>query len=131
MPAAKFEIKRKCSICGEEFLAKTIDELKKLSDKYNTVMIYISDHGESLGENGMFLHSAPYDTAPKEQKDIPFLVWMSDSFAKDFGINKSCLKSRAASPHSHDNIFHSILGLSGIKTSIYNANLDIFAPCKN
>lgn len=113
------------------FLAKTIDELKNLSDKYNTVMIYISDHGESLGENGMFLHSAPYDTAPKEQKDIPFLVWMSDSFAKDFGINKSCLKSRAASPHSQDNIFHSILGLSGIKTSIYNANLDIFAPCKN
>lgn len=113
------------------FLAQTIEKLQQLSDKYNTVMIYISDHGESLGENGMFLHSAPYDTAPKEQKDIPFLVWMSDSFAHDFGINKSCLKTNAAKPHSQDNIFHSILGLSGIKTSIYNADLDIFAPCKN
>ncbi len=112
------------------FLAQTIDELKKLSDKYNTVMIYISDHGESLGENGMFLHSAPYDTAPKEQKDIPFLVWMSDSFAKDFKINKSCLRTNADKAHSQDNIFHSILGLSGIKTSIYNSDLDIFAPCR-
>ena len=112
------------------FLAQTIEKLQKLSNKYNTVMIYISDHGESLGENGMFLHAAPYDTAPKEQKDIPFLVWMSDSFAHDFGINKSCLKARASRPHSQDNIFHSILGLSGIKTSIYDSKLDIFAPCK-
>lgn len=112
------------------FLAQTIEELQKLSSQYNTAMIYISDHGESLGENGMFLHAAPYDTAPKEQKDIPFLVWISDSFAKDFGINKSCLKARASRPHSQDNIFHSILGLSGIKTNIYDISLDIFAACK-
>ncbi len=112
------------------FLAQTIEELQKLSDKYNTVMIYISDHGESLGENGMFLHAAPYDTAPKEQIDIPFLVWISDSFAHDFGIDKACLQKQARKPHSQDNIFHSLLGLSGIKTSVYDKKLDIFANCR-
>ncbi len=114
-----------------QFLAKTIDKLSKLSDKYNTVMIYISDHGESLGENGMLLHSAPYKTAPAEQKDIPFLIWISDSFAKDFNLDKDCLRRMAENPHSQDNIFHSVLGLSGVKTGLYIPTLDIFAACRN
>lgn len=113
------------------FLAKTIDTLQKLSDKYNTVMIYISDHGESLGENGMFLHSAPYNHAPLVQKDVPFLVWISDSFAKDFNIDKGCLQQQVKNPRSQDNIFHSVLGLSGIRTSLYIPDLDIFATCRN
>ena len=112
------------------FLAKTIDLLSSLSDRYNTVLIYISDHGESLGENGMFLHSAPYKTAPLVQKDIPFLVWMPDSFARDFQIDKACLQQQVDKPHSQDNIFHSVLGLSGIKTGLYNPELDIFARCR-
>lgn len=112
------------------FLARTIDTLQKLSSDYNTVMIYISDHGESLGENGMFLHSAPYNNAPLVQKDIPFLVWISDSFAKDFKIDKNCLQQQVKNPRSQDNIFHSVLGLSGIKTSLYIPDLDIFANCR-
>ncbi len=112
------------------FLAQTIETLSHLSDKYNTVMIYISDHGESLGEKGMFLHSAPYATAPQEQKDIPFLIWISDSFARDFNLDKECLRHMAENPHSQDNIFHSILGLSGIKTNLYHPSLDIFYACR-
>jgi len=112
------------------FLAKTIDTLSSLSDRYNTALIYISDHGESLGENGMFLHSAPYKTAPVEQKDIPFLIWISDSFARDFNLDKDCLRRHAENRHSQDNIFHSVLGLSGIKTDVYLPELDIFAQCR-
>ena len=112
------------------FLAQAIEKLQKLSKSYNTIMIYISDHGESLGENGMYLHAAPYDTAPKEQKDIPFLIWLPDSVAQDFNIDKACLKAQATKAYSHDNIFHTLLGLSGIKTKYYDSKLDIFAPCR-
>ena len=68
--------------------------------------------------------------APLVQKDIPFLVWMPDSFARDFQIDKACLQQQVDKPHSQDNIFHSVLGLSGIKTGLYNPELDIFARCR-
>ena len=84
-----------------------------------------------MGENGMYLHSAPYDSAPDVQKHIPFLVWMSDGFARDFNIDRRCLAANRSKPHSQDNIFHSVLGLSGIQTSLYDPALDIFAPCRN
>ncbi len=70
-------------------------------------------------------------TAPAEQKDIPFLIWISDSFAKDFNLDKDCLRRMAENPHSQDNIFHSVLGLSGVKTGLYIPTLDIFAACRN
>ncbi len=113
------------------FLAQTIELLKSLSKEYNTILFYISDHGESLGENGKFLHSAPYDSAPDYQKHIPFLIWMPDNFAQDFNLNRNCLLQSKSQYRSQDNIFHSVLGLSGIKTSLYNPELDIFASCRN
>ena len=112
------------------FLSKIMDELNKLSDEYNVALIYASDHGESLGEKGIYLHAQPYDTAPDYQKDIPMLIWLPNDSANAFGIDISCMKKAANAPHSHDNLFHSALGLAGIKTNIYNPNLDIFASCK-
>lgn len=112
------------------FLSKIMDELNKLSDEYNVALIYASDHGESLGEDGIYLHAQPYDTAPDYQKDIPMLIWLPNDSAKAFGIDMACLKKAAKSPHSHDNLFHSALGLAGIKTNIYKQDLDIFATCK-
>lgn len=114
-----------------QFLARTIQQLKTLSAEYNTFMFYISDHGESLGEDGKFLHSAPYETAPDFQKHIPFLIWMPEETARDFGISRSCLAANRSKMHSQDNIFHSVLGLSGISTSLYDPSQDIFAPCRN
>ena len=113
------------------FLQKTIDILQKLSDEYNVVLVYASDHGESLGENGRYLHAAPYDSAPQEQLHIPAFIWMPQSSAQTFGINISCLKQHSSLRHSHDNIFHSFLGLGGIKTSDYKQDLDVFAPCRH
>jgi lipid A ethanolaminephosphotransferase len=109
-------------------IAQTIAKLKTYSDKYNVVMLYISDHGESLGENGLYLHGAPYMIAPKEQTHVPFYIWMSDDYANQKGINKASVISKAAAGgFSHDNLFHTLLGLYGVKTNAKDNSLDIMA----
>lgn len=113
-----------------QVLAKTIEELKALKHKYNVVFIYVSDHGESLGENNIYLHAAPYAIAPEEQIKIPFVVWLEDEVANVLKIDKNCMLRKASKLYSHDNIFHSLLGLSGAKTSEYNPKLDIFKECR-
>ena len=112
------------------FLKNTIDILNQLSNEYNVILFYASDHGESLGENGIYLHAAPYDSAPLEQLHIPAFIWMPQSSAQAFGVDINCLKRQASSRHSHDNIFHSFLGLGGIQTQDYQKSLDIFATCR-
>ncbi len=112
-------------------LNKTIDILKANEDKYNVALIYVSDHGQSLGEKGMYLHGAPYMFSPEEQRHIPFFMWFSNDFKKEFKINEECLKNKSNQEYSHDNIFHSILGLFNIKTKYYNKELDIFYECRD
>ncbi|MFL6659557.1 MAG: sulfatase-like hydrolase/transferase, partial [Massilia sp.] len=99
------------------------------NEHLNTAMMYFSDHGESLGEHNMYLHGAPYMFAPAEQRQVPFMLWMSDGFKSRYQIDQSCLLARAAQPVSHDNVFHSVLGMLSVKTSVYQPALDIFAPC--
>jgi len=111
-----------------KFIAKTIDILKSFENKYNTAMIYTSDHGESLGEDNIYLHSAPYNTAPKYQTEVPMLVWLPQNNTQN--INHSCLRKYTNQHHSHDNIFHSMLGLGGISSQYYQQSLDIFSNCK-
>ena len=112
------------------FLAKTIENLQELSSKYNVIMIFASDHGESLGENGVYLHSAVYKDAPDEQKHIPFLVWMPKETQKDLSVDINCLKNISEEYISHDNIFHTVLGFAGAKTQIYNPEYDILNKCR-
>lgn len=107
----------------DHFLAQSIDLLAQLSD-IPTVMIYISDHGESLGENGLYLHGAPYSIAPNVQKEIPFIVWMSDNFRAHFNINSDDLDNQKAYGHRH--IFHSVLGAFQLDSPVYRSELDIF-----
>lgn len=111
-------------------LAELFTALKPLQDEYNIVVIYTSDHGESLGEKGIYLHSAYYDTAPHYQKEVPFLVWMPKETAAAMRYERACLKTQAERQISHDYFFHSLLGLAGITTADYRAGLDIFAPCR-
>ena len=110
-------------------LKEIINRLTKLDDKYNTMLIFMSDHGQSLGENGIFMHSAPFDTAPIDQKNPAFFIWLNDNFANTFNINKQCLISKINSNLSQDNIFHSMLGLFKINSQYYNTELDIFNDC--
>lgn len=112
------------------FLSKVIDFLARSETKYDTAMLYVSDHGESLGDKGLYLHGMPYSIAPDVQKQVPFLLWLSPGFRRSFGIDEACLRSRANEEVSHDNLFYSILGALDIQTTAYRRALDIFAPCR-
>lgn len=111
-------------------LNKAIELLKNNSKNFNVALIYVSDHGQSLGEKNMYLHGAPYRFAPEEQKHIPFFMWFSNDFRKEFDIDEKCLKNKINEELSHDNIFHSMLGMFGIETKYYNRDLDIFYSCR-
>jgi len=110
-----------------KFLAKTIDILKSLQHTHNTAMFYTADHGESLGENNIYLHSAEYDTAPSYQTEVPMIVWLPQN--NSYNLQHSCLQNKTSEKHSHDNVFHSLLGLGGIPSQYYQPSLDIFANC--
>lgn len=103
------------------FLAQVIKLLKKNSNQFETAMIYMSDHGESLGEYGIYLHGLPYAMAPASQKHIAAIFWLGDSFK----IDKNALREKSAKQFSQDNLFHTILGLMEIETAIYDKNMDI------
>ena len=97
-------------------------------DPRPVLLIYLSDHGESLGEGGLYLHGLPYDLAPPEQKTVPFLLWGSPSFWQGEGIDRGCVA--ATTDPGHDNLFHSLLGLLRISAPEYRAEEDLFAACR-
>lgn len=113
------------------FLSKTIDLLRDSSKQYgvDTSLIYFSDHGESLGENNLYLHGAPYMIAPPEQTHVPFMLWMSEGFSERFRIDRTCLHARKGQPFSHDNVFHSVLGMLNVNTAVFNPRLNLFSAC--
>lgn len=112
-------------------LAQTIARLQALQNEYNTALIYISDHGESLGEGGFFLHGIPYLLAPDYQKKVPFITWFSEGFSQQRSIDSQCLSAKAQQGEfSHDNLFHSLLGIMDIQTTVYDQALDVFASCR-
>jgi lipid A ethanolaminephosphotransferase len=114
-------------------LSKAIDLLRESAarDQVDTALVYFSDHGESLGENNLYLHGAPYVIAPEEQRHVPFMLWLSDGFRARFQLDQPCLQARADQEFSHDNIFHSTLGMLDINTAIYNPKLDLFSACRH
>lgn len=117
----------------DHVLGRVIDFLAQAGGKggrFDTAMLYVSDHGESLGESGLYLHGMPWAIAPDEQKHVPLVVWLSPAFARDFGVDTACLRARSDEPLSHDNLFHSMLGLLDISTSAYEPALDMFRPCR-
>ena len=105
-------------------LAKTIELLKRNDDRRETAMLYFSDHGESLGENNLYLHGYPYALAPMAQKHIPAVFW----FGSAFPVNREKMRRSADAPYSHDNLFHTLLGLFGVETKYYKAPLDMVGP---
>lgn len=110
------------------FLSRVINTLKNKST-INTAMIYMSDHGESLGENGVYLHGLPYFMAPEEQTHIPFIVWLSPKIQTAQNIDTSCLQNNTQEKYSHDNLLHSVLGLMNVETKHYKPALDVFSAC--
>src|SRR5574344_2490414 len=103
------------------FLSKTINFLKKYEKSHETALLYMSDHGESLGEKNIYLHGMPYAIAPKEQTNVPMIIWLSDNLIKERNINYPFLQEKAKTGnYSHDNIYHSMLGINGISSKTYD-----------
>ncbi|TCM57351.1 lipid A ethanolaminephosphotransferase [Rhizobium sp. PP-F2F-G48] len=113
----------------DHILASVAKLLAKHEDTVAGAMIYMSDHGESLGENGIYLHGAPYAIAPTEQTHVPFISWFSPSYSRTMGLDTKCLLAYSDAAMSHDNLFHTVLGMMNIQTDVYNRELDAFAPC--
>ena len=109
----------------DHFVNEAIEILRGLTDT-STALIYVSDHGESLGEGGFYLHGAPAAIAPDVQKRIPLVVWMSDGFMQRRGVSAQTVGMRAR--HGHENVFHSVMGAFDMRSGLYDADLDIFEP---
>lgn len=116
----------------DHILAGVIKQLKEADKSRDVLMYYMSDHGESLGENGAYLHGAPWMLAPDAQKHVPMILWLSDATYRDLGVDAACLQQKLALHHDHDNIFHTILGLyTDRKSESYQRALDVLANCRH
>lgn len=113
----------------DHFLDQTIRQLKAQST-HDAAMLYVSDHGESLGENGIYLHGLPYAIAPREQTRVPMLMWLDDSFAAHAAIDRNCLRQASDNPINHDYLFHSVLGMLRVNTAAYDRRFDFTAACR-
>ena len=112
----------------DHIVAQTIAWLRQQSVRYAPSLLYVSDHGESLGENNLYLHGLPYALAPREQKHVPMIAWFGERAPQDPRV--ACLRQRADEPLNHDHLFHTVLGMLGIEAQEYRAALDAFAPCR-
>lgn len=113
----------------DDLLAGAIRRLGARAGR-DTALVYLSDHGESLGEGGLYLHGMPYAIAPQEQKKVPMVMWFSPGYAGSLGLDLACLKRRAGASASHDNYFHTVLGLMQVAAPEYRADLDLLEGCR-
>ncbi|MBF0582918.1 MAG: phosphoethanolamine--lipid A transferase [Magnetococcales bacterium] len=114
----------------DHVVAGVIQALKSRQEKVAGLVLYASDHGESLGEKNLYLHGIPYRIAPTEQTHIPMLMWMSDRYLADFGLDQGCLTRQTTLPASHFNLFATILGAFDLTSSIYQPALDLLEGCR-
>ncbi len=115
----------------DHVLATLIGTLSAHAEQVDTAMLFVSDHGESLGEKNLFLHGVPYLIAPREQTQVPMVMWWSAGFGRSAGLNAACLRERARQPVQHDHLFHSVLALLDVKTSLYERTFDLAAGCRS
>ena len=141
-PVCKTNLLEKCSreeiinaydntlLYTDYVLDRIIALLKQNAERFDASLIYMSDHGESLGENNLYLHGIPRMIAPDEQTHIPMIIWLSKGALQRNGIDMKCLEAHRNDAYSHDNLFHSVLGVMDVQTKIYRPGLDIFHACE-
>ena len=119
------------TIAYTDYVISSVIDILKQNPQIQASMLYVSDHGESLGENNLYLHGLPYAIAPDEQKKVPMILWLSETAQNNLNIDRKCLQTEAKTQtFSHDNYFHSVLNLLDIYTSAYNPSLNIFNNCR-
>ena len=92
-----------------------IEILKEFTDR-RTCMLYVSDHGESLGEGNLYMHGVPMSIAPKEQIEIPFIVWTS----------KDAVEVKELAEVGQYHVFHSVMDFLGVESPIFDEDKNIF-----
>ena len=142
MPECRTEVLADCSpgelvnaydnsiAATDAFLGKTIDWLRSQSARYDTGLLYLSDHGESLGEYGLFLHGMPYAVAPDVQKHVPMVGWFDAGLLQRDRLSAKCLRAGADAQLTHDNLYHTMLGLLDVRSPSYQRPLDAFDSCR-
>ena len=104
------------TIVYTDYLLHSIIEILKELKEFDSTMIFVSDHGESMGEKNLYMHGVPMSIAPKEQYEIPFIVWMSDS-TRQLKPNKSL---------TQHHIFHSVMNFLSMESPVYDEEMNIF-----
>lgn len=115
---------------ADQFIDQVIDRLAQRPD-WRASVLYVSDHGESLGEKGIYLHSTPYDIAPKYQTHVPMILWLNKTWYDSTNINQQCLQQNAnTQQYSHDNLYSTLFSIMQLtKQGSYQAQLDIIQAC--
>ena len=113
----------------DHIVGEVIEILRRQADRYATALLYVSDHGESLGEAGLFLHGLPNAVAPREQTRVPMYAWVSPQFVQLEGWNVACMRRQTAIARSHDNVYATVLGFMEVESVEYKPALDLFDPC--
>ncbi|MEN5279251.1 phosphoethanolamine--lipid A transferase [Brucella sp. TWI432] len=113
----------------DHILASLIQKLRPHQEALETSLVYMSDHGESLGEFGIYLHGAPYFMAPSQQTHVPYLLWLGDNTLS--GKQDACIQHETKKSQSHDNLFHTVLGLMHVETDVYLPDLDTLSSCRS
>lgn len=119
------------TILYTDYIVSSVIDILKKFPAYESGLLYVSDHGESLGENGVYLHGVPYAIAPKEQTSVPMVLWMSEVMKKSDHLDYECLKKKAQTGQfSHDNLSHSILSLMEVDSRVYDPKMDFLDECR-
>jgi len=141
-PACEFDDLHKCSreqivaaydnalLYTDHVLALALKQLQAAAGAVDSVLLYVSDHGESLGENNLYLHGLPYAIAPDLQKRVPMVLWFSAGAPRALNVDITCLQRRAKEPAAHDHLFHTLLGLIDVKTALYDQRWDLAQGCR-
>ncbi|MBI3350546.1 MAG: phosphoethanolamine--lipid A transferase [Burkholderiales bacterium] len=114
----------------DRLLARSIVWLRTQASRFDPGMLYVSDHGESLGENGLYLHGMPYAMAPDEQTRVPMLLWLPQDGGLAASLKPGCLQALRDKPASHDNLFHTAMGWMGARADVYKPEWDLLAGCR-
>ena len=112
----------------DHFLGRAIELLRGYDDRFETVMLYASDHGESLGESGVYLHGLPYWLAPDAQTHVPVILWFGRNY---HDVDVDAMRQLADEPLSHDNLFHTLLGLFELDTGVYDGSMDLLQKSRD
>lgn len=110
------------------FLSEVINFLKPYDGGFETAMFYVSDHGESLGENGLYLHGMPKLFAPEAQTHVPAILWIGEHYDE---LSREAIMTRRHQRYTHDSIFHTLLSFMEAESEVYDLSMDLLHDGKS